>query len=252
MVQRVNAVLLTGGSAFGLGAADGVVQWLREQGQGFKTASIAVPIVSAAVLFDLKGDSPVWPDSDAGYVAASSANEQGWVSGQIGAGTGATVAKLLDRPGTRAGIGVAKVSTTSGSVAALVAVNAVGEVAVARDGHPLQPLGSRSSLEERILRGELAEARPGENTTIGVIVVEGPASRDDLLRLGVAAHDGLARAIHPAHTLFDGDTFFVLTRSGGRLSPQASVQLSVATQRAVMQAVARSLPHGERHRSQGE
>lgn len=240
LVQRVNAVLLTGGSAFGLEAAGGVMRWLREQRRGFPTASIRVPIVSAAVLFDLRGDEPVWPDAGAGYAAAASASDDGWISGSLGAGAGATVAKLIDPIGRKAGIGAAQISVMSGTIAALVAVNAVGDVVSPVDsGTSIS--ASPTSLEDRVLAGEDPAARPGQNTTIGVIAVNGAVSRDDLVRLGVAAHDGLARAIHPAHTVFDGDTFFVLGSREGRLTPRESVQLSVAVQRAVITAVGRSV-----------
>jgi L-aminopeptidase/D-esterase-like protein len=233
MVQRVDAVLLTGGSAFGLAAADGVVRRLREQGRGFPTGSIPVPIVSAAVLFDLHGKNPVWPDAAAGYEAAASASESGWISGRLGAGAGATVAKALSRDGRPSGLGAAKVTCPAGTVAALLAVNAVGEIASTSDGHA-------QSMEEIIMAGGQTQARAGENTTIGVIVVDAAVSRDDLVRIGVAAHDGLARSIHPAHTQFDGDTIFVLGRREGKLEPAHSLQLTVATQHAVMQAVFRS------------
>lgn len=248
MVQRVNAILLTGGSAFGLGAADGVMRWLREHNQGFPTGSIPVPIVPAAVLFDLQGDDPVWPDDQAGYAAAAAAVNDGWRSGRFGAGAGATVAKLVDRTGRPAGIGAAKVSTQSGTVAALVAVNAVGEVVT-----PSSPLNMEfTSLEARVLRGDEPQPRMGENTTIGVIAIDAAVSRDDLVRLGVAAHDGLARAIHPAHTLFDGDTFFVLGCREGSLTARQSVQLTVATQQAVLRAVANSVTAvGERETGRG-
>ncbi len=242
LVQRVDAVLLTGGSAFGLAAAEGVVQWLREQGRGFHTASIPVPIVSAAVLFDLKGRSPVWPDADAGYAAAAAAKEAGWLSGQLGAGTGATIAKLMTGRGRPAGLGSAAVMTPAGTIAAIVAVNAVGEIAVREVGDRLEHSPDAAEFEERLIAGEGTGARPGENTTIGVVVIDAAASRDDLLRIGVAAHDGLARAIHPAHTVFDGDTFFVLGLHEGKLSPGDSVRLVAATQRSVMLSVARSLP----------
>ncbi len=231
MVQHVNAVLLTGGSAFGLGAADGVVRWLREQGKGFQTASIPVPIVSAAVLYDLKGDDPIWPDAQSGYDCAASAAVDGWTSGRHGAGAGATVAKIASREGRPSGIGAAKIDTNAGTVAAILAVNAVGDLAVTE-------LAGRPTLEETILGGVEPQAKSGENTTIGVIAVDGALGRDDLVRIAIAAHDGLARAIHPAHTLFDGDTIFVLSRHEGKLQPRDSLVLNVATQHAVIRAVA--------------
>ena len=235
MVQHVNAVLLTGGSAFGLSAADGVMRWLREQGKGFQTASIPVPIVSAAVLYDLKGEHPIWPDADGGYLCARAATEDGWASGRHGAGAGATVAKVINRDGRPSGIGAARIDTSAGTVAALLAVNAVGAVAATESP-------GEATLEEAILRGADPQARSGENTTIGVIAIDGALGRDDLVRIAVAAHDGLARAIHPAHTLFDGDTIFVLSRHEGKLQPRESLVLNVATQHAVMRAVANSVP----------
>jgi len=230
MVQHVNAILLTGGSAFGLSAADGVMRWLRGQGRGVPTVAIPVPIVSAAVLFDLKGDHPVWPNADAGYACAANATPDGWMSGRMGAGAGATVAKILNRDGRPSGIGAAKIDTVAGTIAALIAVNAVGEVSSA-EGDGLSP------LENAILTGLETQSQAGENTTIGVVAVDGALRRDDLVRLAIAAHDGLARAIHPAHTLFDGDTIFVLCRQEGSLKPRDSLVLNVATQHAVMRAV---------------
>lgn len=234
LVQRVDAVLLTGGSAFGLAAADGVMRWLREQGRGFPTASIPVPIVPAAVLFDLCGSDPVWPDAEAGYLAASTAAIDSWTSGPVGAGAGATVGKIVNPGGTPSGIGAARIAVDAGSIAALLAVNAVGEIAVSRDP-------GVSTGEELLLTTDQARPRAGENTTIGVVVVDAAVNRDDLVRIGIAAHDGLARAIHPAHTPFDGDTIFVLGRNEGHLAPRESLQLAVATQHAVMRAVQHSV-----------
>ncbi|HVX30533.1 MAG TPA: P1 family peptidase [Nitrolancea sp.] len=233
LVQHVDAVLLTGGSAFGLAAADGVMRWLREQGRGFPTASIPVPIVPAAVIFDLHGSEPVWPDAEAGYSAARAAEATNWLSGPLGAGAGATVGKIANRGGSRSGLGAARLSVDAGTVAALLAVNAVGEIAV--EGDPEQPSG-----EELLLASMQPEPRAGENTTIGVVVVDAPVCRDDLVRIAIAAHDGLARSIHPAHTPFDGDTIFVLGRTEGRLERRAALQLAVATQHVVMRAVQNS------------
>jgi L-aminopeptidase/D-esterase-like protein len=236
LVQRVDAVVLTGGSAFGLAAADGVMRWLREQRRGFPTASIPVPIVPAAVLFDLRGPDPDWPDATAGYLAASTAAVDNWTCGSIGAGTGATVGKIVNPGGMSSGIGVARISTAAGTIAALLAVNALGEIA--GDHAP-----EMSNSEELILAADQTQPRAGENTTIGVIVVDAAVNRDDLVRIGIAAHDGLARAIHPAHTPFDGDSIFVLGRREGHLTPSDALQLSVATQQAVIRAVRRSVPN---------
>jgi L-aminopeptidase/D-esterase-like protein len=237
LVQRVDAILLTGGSAFGLAAADGVMRWLREQGRGFPTASIPVPIIPSAVLFDLRGQQPTWPDAEAGYLAAAAASDDNWSSGRLGAGAGATVGKIAAPQGTPSGIGAAHLTVAAGTIAALIAVNAVGEIAAAEHS----PGRAGSTGEDLILSGTEPQLRPGENTTIGVIVVDAAVGRDDLVRIAIAAHDGLARAIHPAHTLFDGDTFFVLGRTEGRLAPRDALQLAVATQRTVIAAVNNSV-----------
>jgi len=233
LVQHVDAVLLTGGSAFGLAAADGVMRWLREQGRGFPTASIPVPIVSGAVIFDLQGPDPVWPDAEAGYSAAATAMADNWTSGPLGAGAGATVGKIANSGGTPSGLGAARLDVGAGTVAALLSVNAVGELAFDRD--PNRPSG-----EELLLTTDQPLPRAGENTTIGVIAVDAAVNRDDLVRIAIAAHDGLARSIHPAHTPFDGDTIFVVGRNEGRLTPRESLQLAVATQHVVMRAVQNS------------
>jgi L-aminopeptidase/D-esterase-like protein len=237
LVQRVDAILLTGGSAFGLSAADGVMRWLHQQGRGFPTASVPVPIVPAAVLFDLRGKQPVWPDAEAGFAAAAAARDDNWRSGRFGSGAGATVGKITVPHGIPAGIGAARRTVEAGTIAALLAVNAVGEIAP----EPSPAAVHYPTGEDAILAGTDTNARQGENTTIGVIVVEAAVSRDDLVRIAIAAHDGLARAIHPAHTLFDGDTIFVLARSEGRLQPRSALQLAVATQHVVMSAVANSV-----------
>ncbi|MCS7051929.1 MAG: P1 family peptidase, partial [Thermomicrobium sp.] len=129
LVRRLDAVLLTGGSAFGLTAADGVVRWLRERQRGFPTAVVPVPIVAAAVVYDLTGTEPIFPDSDAGYAACDAASPDGWLSGRIGAGAGATAGKLRGRQwATPTGIGAATVALDDYRLGALAVVNPVGEV----------------------------------------------------------------------------------------------------------------------------
>lgn len=246
LVQRVDAVLLTGGSAFGLAAADGVMTWLREAGRGFPTGSIPVPIVAGAVIFDLVGDTPALPTSESGYLAAEQAQVDGWRSGPIGAGAGARAGKLLGRArSTATGLGTSQVMTPAGAVTALIVVNPFGDVVDPANGRILAGArgdspGTWLDTEASILRGLEPTEQPGENTVIGVVVVDGAADRDALVRVAIAAHDGIARAVRPAHTLFDGDTLFVLSRAEGQPDTRAVVDWATGAQRAVAEAIAYS------------
>lgn len=227
LVRRADAILLTGGSAFGLAAADGVMQGLREQGRGFPTAAGPVPIVPAAVLFDLANGRPVWPEAASGRGALIAAVPVTVASrGAVGAGTGATVGKIsgAPRPG---GLGIATIAVGSGSVTAIIAVNATGVVAGA------DPRPSLLALAH----DEQAPIGLHENTTIGAVIIDGVADSVALARCAIAAHDGLARMIVPCHTVFDGDTVFVSTLQEGQADPIQILRLSVATELAVEQAV---------------
>ncbi|MGH2675597.1 MAG: P1 family peptidase [Actinomycetota bacterium] len=196
MVREVNAVLLTGGSAFGLAAADGVVRWLEEQGIGFDTGVARVPIVPAAVLFDLAvGDPASRPGPRAGYAACDAATGD-VPEGRVGAGTGATVG--LDRvPG---GMGTASAAEGGITVGALAAVNPFGAV-VDDDGRP---------IAGRVPPPDAVPAWPGANTVLAVVATDAALSKDRARLLAAAAHGGLARAVSPAHTMWDGDTVFTL------------------------------------------
>lgn len=253
LVQRVDAVLLTGGSAFGLAAADGVARWLRERRRGFPTESGPVPIVPAAVLFDLVGPDPLWPTPDAGYWAAEHATADGWRCGRVGAGSGARVGKARGRQhSSAAGIGAARVNLASGSLAAIVAVNAFGDVVDPEGGRIVAGTRADAGSNEDSTRWEDSEAlilaegsrhvdaEPGTNTTIAVVAVDTALDRDALVRIAVAAHDGFARAIRPAHTLVDGDTVFVLARREGHADVRATLQLATAAQVAVATAIVRA------------
>lgn len=241
LVQHVDAVLLTGGSAFGLAAADGVVQWLSVQGRGFPTESIPVPIVPAAVIYDLSGPTPTIPPASAGFDAAQNAVPDGWLSGAVGAGTGATVGKGRGRGhSVHAGIGSARLDVSAGAVVALMVVNAFGDVVPEAIGAGNQPLPGGS--EEWLLGGTAEPPSLGTNTTIGVVVIDAPMDRDALTRVAVAAHDGLARVIRPSHTLVDGDTIFVMSVREGRPDPRSVLQLGAAAQVVVARAIRNSLP----------
>jgi L-aminopeptidase/D-esterase-like protein len=220
LVHNVDAILLTGGSAFGLAAADGVVRWLEERGRGFETGVGRVPIVPAAVLFDLGvGDPSVRPGPDQGYAACQAASEEP-AEGAVGAGTGATVAKLHGparaRPG---GLGTASAAEDGLTVAALAAVNAFGEI-VAEDGTVLAGAFPGEGEDDE-------EVPPWPtNTTIVVVATDAALSRERAHLLAVASHDGLARAVRPAHTMWDGDTMFTLAtgRSGKTDAPQSLLE----------------------------
>ena len=236
-VERVNAILLTGGSAFGLDAATGVMRFLEGQRVGFAVRSAVVPIVPAAVIFDLGlGDPLTRPNATMGEAACLAASDLPPAEGSVGAGTGATVGKHRGRDhAMKGGLGTASARLPDGgTVAALVVVNAVGDVvdtqgrvlAGARgdDGRPPEALADRGL--PATVDPHLAEA----NTTIGVIATDLPLDKAGVTRLAQVAHDGLARAVQPAHTAFDGDTFFALSTatSGQRIWPVPAVVTTLA------------------------
>jgi L-aminopeptidase/D-esterase-like protein len=203
LVQEVHAVLLTGGSAFGLAAADGVMRWLEERGLGFDATVARVPIVPAAVLFDLGlGDPRVRPGPAEGYAACEAASDA-VPEGNVGAGTGATVAKLRGVEGAvKGGLGSASRRVGELVVGALAAVNALGEV-IGEDGSVVA--GSRIPPDEGPA-GDL----PSTNTTLVVAATNARLSKERAHLLALAAHEGISLAVRPSHTLRDGDTTFAL------------------------------------------
>ncbi|MEE2638855.1 MAG: P1 family peptidase [Acidobacteriota bacterium] len=219
MVQVAHAVVLAGGSAFGLDAASGVVRYLSERDIGYDTRVARVPIVPAAILFDLGvGDDPtIRPTADCGYRAAQSASNGPVTEGNVGAGAGATIGKL--RGSARAmkgGLGSAAVTLRDGLViAALVAVNAVGDIVDPATGQVVAGVrtedGARLADARRLLReGTQSAGRPRENTTIGVIATNAVLTQAEATVVAQMAHDGFARAIVPSHTPDDGDTIFAM------------------------------------------
>lgn len=233
LVQEVNAVLLTGGSAFGLAAADGVVRWLEERGIGFDTGVARVPIVPAAVLFDLGvGDGSVRPGPEAGYAACQAAADHP-EEGLVGAGTGATVAKLHgpDRA-VSGGLGSAAVTRDGVTVGALAAVNAFGEI-VDDQGAVLAGASPGQGEEEPQL--------PGTSTTLAVVATDARLSRERAHLLAIAAHDGIARAVRPAHTMWDGDTVFTLATG---TSDAAQPVLEAMAEEALAGAIRRAVSGG--------
>lgn len=242
LVDRVHAVVLSGGSAFGLEAATGVVRWLEERGHGFPVRVGVVPIVPAACLIDLGiGKADVRPDAAAGYAACEAASAE-VAEGCVGAGTGATVAKALDAERSlKGGLGAATEQLANGvSVSAIVAVNAWGEIVDPDNGHVVAaPRAEQRGFASTI--GVLREHSPlspfaNENSTIGVVMTDAALSKEDCLRMATMAHTGLARTIRPVHSPVDGDVIFALAT--GRNKGQADLmQLGALAARAVEGAV---------------
>ncbi len=244
MMDRVHAVLLAGGSAFGLAAADGVLRFLEERGIGFDTGVGRVPIVPAAVLFDLPvGDSRARPTAEMGYAASAAATSGPVAEGSVGAGTGATVGKVLGPlSAMKAGIGTWSITLPGGVVvAALTAVNAFGDVRDDQTGKILA--GGRDPATGAFIDSVHAlltmEEPPGfGHTTLGVVATNARLSKAEATRLAQLAHDGLARTIWPVHTEFDGDTMFALSLGGAKAHP---LQLGVAAVEVVAEAVKRAV-----------
>lgn len=212
-VPVAHAIVLAGGSAYGLAAADGVMRWLEEQGVGWPTPAGRVPIVPAAVLYDLAaGRADVRPDADSGRAAVAAAPAgRPCGRGQVGAGCGATVGKLFGPDLlVDSGLGTACLRLPSGHLmGAVAAVNAMGDV-VAADGSVLAGPGSVERLLEHGL-GPTGPLEPGTSTTLAVVATDVPLTKTQAHRLAVVAHDGMARAIQPVHTSYDGDTVFVVS-----------------------------------------
>ena len=251
LVEEVTAVLLSGGSAFGLASADGVMRWHVERGLGYRSRSgVVVPIVPAAILFDLTiGDSAVRPDAAAGYQACEAATSEPVPMGSVGAGTGARVAAIRgDERASKGGIGSAAIELPGGLiVAALMAVNAVGNV-IDENGQIIAGLrsgdgkGFDSVLEAMTaMMSEHYAPSANESTVIGVVATNGKLNKAQAHKVAQMAHDGLARAVCPAHTMFDGDTIFALATGQVAADPTivgayAAEMVSLAIRRAVRHA----------------
>ena len=252
-VSQVHAVLLSGGSAWGLDAAGGVMRWLDEQGIGLNVGPARVPIVPAAVLFDLTlGDPTIRPDAQAGYAACVNASAQAPAQGNVGAGSGASVGKLFGmQRAMKGGIGTASVRVGGVTVGALVACNALGDVIdpgtgalIAGARHENGQNGGQSSDKNLCdtRRSLLAGVPPlpilaGTNTTIGVIATDAKLSKTQAQRLAQIGHDGLARSINPVHTLSDGDTLFALSTGLAENSPGMTVLCVMAAEAVALATV---------------
>jgi L-aminopeptidase/D-esterase-like protein len=222
MVEEVNAVVLTGGSAFGLDAASGVMRYLEERNLGFDTGVARVPIVPAAAIFDLGfGSANIRPDAAAGYRACEQATGEPGPQGNVGVGTGATVGKMA---GTafcmKGGLGSACTTLPDGTrVGAIVAVNALGDI--------VDPQTQQVIAGTRHPTGGLSAANPFGNTTIAVIATSAWLSKEHINKVAQMAHNGLAQVIRPAHTMFDGDTVFALSLGKRPQTPGDSTNASL-------------------------
>jgi len=248
LVQQVHAVMLAGGSAWGLDAASGAVRWLEEQGVGLDVGVGRLPLVPAAVLFDLHvGDMRIRPDAAAGYAACAAASRQPPAEGSVGAGSGAVVGKMFGmQHAMKGGLGTASVTVAGVTVGALVACNAVGDVVDPETGEPLAGARSADGRQLRDARRALLRGEPphpllaGSNTTIGVIATDAQLTKIQARRLAIAGHDGLARAINPVHTMSDGDTLFALATGKAAAHPGMMVLATMAAE-AVARATVRAV-----------
>jgi L-aminopeptidase/D-esterase-like protein len=220
LVDKVHAILLSGGSAFGLDAAAGVMRYLGERGVGYDTLSGKVPIVPAAILFDLDiGDSKVRPGPEEGYMACLNASDSEITEGCVGAGTGATVGKLLGpQQATKSGLGIASEKISSDVVVTtIVAVNAFGDIIDPTTGNVLAGTrrhdGKGFVNTAQLLTKQDIESRneAPNNTTIGIVITNANLNKEQINKVAQMAHDGIARSIDPCHTMYDGDTIFTLS-----------------------------------------
>jgi L-aminopeptidase/D-esterase-like protein len=235
LVRSVDAILLTGGSAFGLAAADGVMRYLQEQGRGVATPAGPVPIVPTAVIYDLAVGRATAPDAESGRRACLAAVPIADLRrGKVGAGTGATTGKIYRTAIRRGGFGMATVTLAIGTVTALVVVNAVGAVVGAETG--IDVLSGDADRRSELLDG-LIEVGIHEATTLGVVLVNAPVDESALVRCAVSAHDAFARCIRPCHTIFDGDLVFAVGLAGGAPPPSDVLRVTTATELALEQAV---------------
>lgn len=253
LVPRADAILLTGGSAFGLAAADGVMRWMEEQGRGYDTGVVRVPIVPAAVIFDLHAHA-TRPDGETGQAACEDARE-GWPQeGRVGAGAGAMLGKVAG-PGRAMPGGFGAWAGDAGSyrVGALAVVNALGDV-VDREGRIVAgargPDGAFLDSAALLARGavgagEMGRLAAGTNTTLAVVATDAPLSRVELGRVARVAANALARRISPVHTPFDGDVVFAVSSAeeARTLSSTEVAGLGTAAQHALEEAILRAVTH---------
>lgn len=242
MVGKAHAILLAGGSAFGLAAADGVMEFLEERGIGFDVGLTRVPIVPAAVIFDLSiGDHRVRPDREMGYQACLNAIPNNMAEGCVGAGMGATIGKIRGVEwATKSGLGIAQIKLDRLEVTALIVVNALGDVYDPGTGDQLAGVRTLTGFckTEDVLKTNYRKIRQFTNTTIGVVMTNAHLSKAEASKLAQMGHHGLVRTIRPIHTQFDGDTLFALSVGNLTVDP---ILLGMLAADAVEQAVLRAV-----------
>ncbi len=233
VIEVLHGVLLTGGSLFGLAAATGVMRFLEERGVGAAFGTVLIPGVAGAVLFDLlEGDQKARPTAEDGYAACLAAVREPAI-GSVGAGTGATVAKAgAPSQRTPGGVGIASARAGGALVSAVMVANSVGGIWDDERHEWIAPLSAWDPSEDLL---------PGESTTIGVVVTDAALTKEQANRIATVAHDGIARAVRPAHTMYDGDTIFCL--GTGTATATASYD---AVEVAAAEVVARAIAHGVR------
>lgn len=242
LVEKVQAIVLAGGSAYGLDAAGGVVKYLEEKGCGFPVGHLVVPIVPAAVLFDLFiGDGSIRPDAEMGYQACLAASDDPVPEGSVGAGTGATVCKIYGmQQAFKSGQGSAVINNGDLVVAALVVVNAFGDIYDRKGKLLAGPRNPETGLMEKTIDLLINAGKTGfpGNTTLGLVATNAALNSTALNKVCRLAHDGLARSIWPVHTMWDGDTIFALAKG----AVEADVNLvGLMAAEAVTTAVARAV-----------
>lgn len=264
LVEKVHAITLAGGSAFGLEAASGVARWLEEQGIGFATGAARVPIVPAAILYDLNvGRADLRPDATMGYAAAAAASGGPVAEGNVGAGTGASVGKIFGAAGAmKAGLGTASLAIGGGVVVgALAAVNAFGDIVDPQTGEILagaRPvkmgpvrLGGEGRFADtmKVMQSfagrQILRLATGWNTVLGVVAANVKFSKAEATKMAQMAQDGIARTVRPAHTMLDGDAVFALA-TGGRRADVSTVgaYAAEALAQAILRAVRMAVPAG--------
>ena len=248
MMQKVNAIVLSGGSAYGLASTCGVMEYLRQKGVGYKSLGKIVPIVCGAVLYDLNQKEYHYPTAEYGLKACENASKT-TVFGNIGAGKGATVGKIRGiKNSCKSGIGAATEKVLDVTVTAIVAVNAMGDI-VDDEGKIIAGAKGKNGefidTEKCLAEGDVLKLAFGTNTTIGCILTDAKLDKVDVNRLASISHNGLARTIRPVHTMYDGDTMFCMASGKRPVANLAVLQSAVvrATQRAIQNAVTATISY---------